>query len=239
MRELIRIENLTLARGGDPVVLGAELILRAGERLAIVGSNGAGKTTLLRALIGLERPVAGRVTLFGTPCTREAEFRAARPRIGFLFQDSDDQLFCPTVIEDVAFGPLNIGLSEAAAEARALETLAALGIESLAERVTHRLSGGEKRLVCLAGLLAMQPEVLLLDEPTNGVDAENGARLRAALAAFEGAMILVSHDDGFVAGLARRAMVLREGRLSAAEIHSHPHLHAHPHIHAMGGGHEA
>lgn len=237
MLDLIRTEDLTLARDGRTLLTGAALSLRRGERLAIVGSNGAGKTTLLRALIGLERPVAGKVTLFGQPCTREAAFRAARPRIGFLFQESDDQLFCPTVIEDVAFGPLNIGLGPAAAEARAQETLAALGLSALADRAVHRLSGGEKRLVCLAGLLAMRPEVLLLDEPTNGVDAENGARLRAALAGFAGAMILVSHDDGFVADLATRAMVLRGGRLDPAAIHSHPHLHAHAHIHAAGAGH--
>lgn len=234
MLDPIRIEDLTLTRDGCPVLEGAQLSLRRGERLAIVGANGAGKTTLLRALIGLEPARAGRVILFGQPCQRERDFRAARPRIGFLFQDSDDQLFCPTVIEDVAFGPLNIGLTEAAARLRALETLEMLGLGALAERAVHRLSGGEKRLVCLAGLLAMRPEVLLLDEPTNGVDAQNGARLRAALAGFDGSMILVSHDDGFVAGLASRAMVLRAGRLAPAEIHSHPHLHAHPHIHGAG-----
>lgn len=237
MLDLIRVEGLTLARDGRRLLEGGALTLRRGERLAVIGPNGAGKTTLLRALIGLERPVSGKITLFGVPCAREVEFRAARPRIGFLFQESDDQLFCPTVLEDVAFGPLNIGLSEAAAEARARETLAGLGLAALADRAVHRLSGGEKRLVCLAGLLAMRPAVLLLDEPTNGVDAENGARLRVALASFEGAMILVSHDDGFVAGLATRAMVLRAGRLGPAEIHSHPHLHAHPHIHGPGQGH--
>ncbi|MBZ4023111.1 cobalt ABC transporter ATP-binding protein [Rhodobacter sp. TJ_12] len=232
MIPLVTLTDLTLRRDGQVVMSGASLSLKLGERLAIVGPNGAGKTSLLRAIVGLERPAAGRVTLFGQECTREADFRVARRRIGFLFQDSDDQLFCPSVIEDVAFGPLNLGVGEDAARATALAVLEGLGLAHLAERFTHKLSGGEKRLVCLAGLLAMRPDVLLLDEPTNGIDAENGARLRAALAAFEGAMILVSHDDGFVSELASRAMVLRAGVLRPAEIHSHPHFHAHPHIHA-------
>jgi len=229
---LIRLTGATVIRDGTNVLAGVELDLAAGERLAIVGPNGAGKTTLLRSLIGLEPLAAGQVILFGAACTSERDFRKARPRIGFLFQDSDDQLFCPTVLEDVAFGPLNTGLGEGEAEAVARETLDNLGIGHLAGRVTHRLSGGEKRLVCLAGLLAMRPEVLLLDEPTNGVDAENGARLRAALAAFPGALVLVSHDENFIVELADRAMLLRDGRLSPAEIHRHPHTHSHAHIHA-------
>jgi len=233
MDELIRLTGLTVIRDGQTVLAGAELALQRGERLAVVGPNGAGKTTLLRSIVGLERPAAGGVILFGQPCRSEREFRRHRPRIGFLFQDSDDQLFCPTVVEDVAFGPLNTGCSDQEARARAAETLERLGIAHLAERITHRLSGGEKRLVCLAGLLAMRPEVLLLDEPTNGVDAANGERLRAALAAFDGAMILVSHDESFVAEIGTSGMLLRDGRLQPAEIHSHPHTHSHPHLHPV------
>lgn len=231
MIPLLTLSDVRVSRGETPVLDAVSLSLRRRDRLAIVGPNGAGKTTLLRTLVGLERPASGRVRLFGQDCATEADFRAARPRIGFLFQDSDDQLFCPTVLEDVAFGPLNTGCTFREAEARGRETLTALGIAHLADRVTHRLSGGEKRLVCLAGLLAMRPEVLLLDEPTNGVDAANGARLRAALAGFDGAMILVSHDEGFVAELATRALLIAGGRLTEAEIHTHPHLHAHPHLH--------
>lgn len=233
MIPLLSLVDVDLCRDDQPVLRAASLSLRRGERLAIVGPNGAGKTTLLRALVGLEPAQRGRVTLFGQTCRSEADFRQARRRIGFLFQDSDDQLFCPSVLEDVAFGPLNLGQTPAEAFAVAQEALESLGLAHLAPRFTHRLSGGEKRLVCLAGLLAMRPEVLLLDEPTNGVDAENGARLRAALRAFPGAMILVSHDDAFVAELASRAMTLREGVLAEAEIHSHPHFHAHPHIHPV------
>jgi len=226
---LIVLEDVGVARDGTAVLHGATLSLVAGERLAIVGPNGAGKTTLMRTIVGLEKPVSGTVRLFGAACHEERYFRQHRPRIGYLFQDSDDQLFCPTVIEDVAFGPLNTGCDEREAERRAAEALADLGIDHLAERVSHRLSGGEKRLVCLAGLLAMKPDVLLLDEPTNGVDNENGRRLRDALHAFPGAMLLVSHDAAFVADLATRAMMIDKGKLLPAEIHSH--THSHPHLH--------
>ena len=233
----IVLENVSVTRDGVSVLRDASLRLEPGERLAIVGPNGAGKTTLLRTIVGLEQPDAGSVVLFGARCDAEKHFRLARPRIGYLFQDSDDQLFSPTVIEDVAFGPLNTGWSETEARARAEESLAGLGIAHLAERFAHKLSGGEKRLVCLAGLFAMKPDVLLLDEPTNGVDAANGARLLAALEAYEGAMVLVSHDSGFVARLARRAMVLKDGALEDAEIHVHPHTHTHAHVHVHAEGH--
>jgi len=236
MSDPISLSEVTVERDGAAVLHDISFALGASERLAIVGPNGAGKTTLLRTIAGLERAKAGRVTLFGKDCGSEADFRVTRPRIGFLFQDSDDQLFCPTVAEDVAFGPLNTGCTSEEAFARASEVLGTLGIGHLGDRIIHKLSGGEKRLVCLAGLLAMRPDVLLLDEPTNGVDTENGARLRHQLRAFGGAMILVSHDDGFVADLANRALVLEDGRLRAAEIHEHPHMHSHAHVHALPEG---
>ncbi|WP_206078409.1 energy-coupling factor ABC transporter ATP-binding protein [Poseidonocella sp. HB161398] len=228
---IAELDGVELARDGRRVLDRVTLALEAGDRLAIVGPNGAGKTTLLRTLAGLERPERGRVALFGQDCRSEAEFRKARRRMGFLFQDSDDQLFCPTVIEDVAFGPLNLGQGEAEARATAAATLERLGLGHLAERITHKLSGGEKRLVCLAGLLAMSPDLLLLDEPTNGVDAANGARLMEVLAGFGGAMILVSHDEAFVTRIATRGMLLSDGQLEAAEIHVHAHVHTHPHLH--------
>ena len=229
MTPVVALDDVTVARDGMPVLRGVTMDLAAGERLAIVGPNGAGKTTLLRVIVGLERAAAGAVRLFGAACRDERDFRPFRPRIGFLFQDSDDQLFCPTVIEDVAFGPLNTGLGRDAAMAAAGEALAGLGIGHLADRVAHRLSGGEKRLVCLAGLLAMRPEVLLLDEPTNGVDGRSLDRLRAVLDDFPGAVVLVSHDSAFVADHAGRAVYLEHGLLADAEIHTHAHSHAHVH----------
>lgn len=235
---LIEIHDIVVHRGAGPVLDGVSLRLLAGERLAIAGTNGVGKSTLLRAVIGLERPQSGTVRLFDRATASEAEFRAARARIGFLFQDSDDQLFCPTVLEDVAFGPMNQGLDSRQAMAKARDTLERLGLGLLAERVCYRLSGGEKRLVCLAGLLAMEPDVLLLDEPTNGLDAANAARLTSILRSLESAMIIVSHDLDFLAELATRAAILRDGKLLKATVHRHPHAHDHVHIHATSDGHK-
>jgi len=186
MITLLECDDVSVSRDGRPVLREASFRLHPGERLAILGPNGAGKTTLLRTLMGLEKAESGTVRLFGAACREERDYREVRPFIGYLFQDSDDQLFCPTVIEDVAFGPLNLGCTNEEALRRAGQVLDDLGIGALAERVTHRLSGGEKRLVCLAGLLAMEPRVLILDEPTNGVDEENGRVLRPCCAAFRG-----------------------------------------------------
>lgn len=178
-------------------------------------------------------PSAGTITAFGALRQREADFPDVRARAGLLFQDPDDQLFCPTVIEDVAFGPLNLGKSRREALQIAEAALAALGLEGFGGRITHKLSGGEKRLITLAAVLAMQPDALLLDEPTNGLDAAADQRLVEHLLSLPQAMLLVSHDDRLIARLANRAVVLQGGRLHAACLHSHPHIHEHPHVHSI------
>lgn len=234
MTALLRLAGVTVTRGGRPVLRGLDLDLHAGERLALVGANGAGKTTLLRTLIGLEKAEAGDIIAFGRSCRRESDFRPVRARAGFLFQDADDQLFCPTVLDDVAFGPLNLGLSLEDATARAQAVLAQLHLSALAARVTHRLSGGEKRLVALAGVLAMSPDVLLLDEPTNALDDVHYRRLLDILANLPQAMIIVSHDRWFLNRLSSRVVALQDGRLRPARFHSHPHTHDHLHLHVEG-----
>jgi len=203
------------AHDGRSVLRGVDCRLHAGDRLALLGANGAGKTTLLHLLVGLIRPDAGEVVAFGRPCRHEADFVPMRARVGLLFQHSDDQLFCPTVLDDVAFGPLNLGRPPSEARAVAEATLAALGLDGFAGRVTYRLSSGEKRLVALATVLAMEPEVLLLDEPTNGLDEATEARLITHLAGLEQAMVIVSHDRRFLGQLVNRAAVLRDGVLTA------------------------
>lgn len=220
MTALIQLEAIRVRRDERLVLNDVNFSLQQGQRLAIVGANGAGKTTLLRTLVGLEKIEQGRIYLFNKQCQREADFRLPRQRIGFLFQESDDQLFCPTVIEDVAFGPRNMGLSEQEARQRAEQTLKQLGVWHLAERFSHRLSGGEKRLVCLAGLMAMHPDVLLLDEPTNGVDAENLQRLTAALKHYLGAIVLVSHDALFIKEVSQQSLLLDSGQLKAISANS-------------------
>lgn len=232
MTQIIALQEVCIARNGVRVLDRLSLALHAGERLAIAGANGAGKSTLLRTIVGLEKAMEGKVSIFGKARQSEKDFKEVRTRIGLLFQDADDQLFCPTVIEDVAFGPLNTGLSRKDAFDKARATLGRMQLDHLADRVTYRLSGGEKRLVCLAGLLAMEPQVLLLDEPTSGLDDANYARLMEILAALPAAMILVSHDAAFLGRLATRAACLKSGQLSQARVHRHPHVHDHVHIHA-------
>jgi len=199
-----------------PVLQGCSLALEPGERVGLSGPNGSGKTTLLHLVVGLLRPSAGRVVAFGRPRTAEADFHEVRRRAGLLFQDPDDQLFCPTVLADVAFGPMNLGHPREEARRIAHDALGRLGLEHLASRVTHRLSGGEKRLVALAGVLAMEPEVLLLDEPCAALDDEASDRLAELLGALPQAMLLVSHNGRFLDRLAHRRLRLAGGRLQEA-----------------------
>lgn len=230
---LLALAGVRFGYPGRPVLRGAELALHAGERVALIGANGSGKSSLLHLLVGLHRPAAGQVRAFGRDRSREADFREVRRRVGLVFQDADDQLFCPTVIEDVAFGPLNLGQTPAQARQSAEQSLARLGLEGLAGRLTHKLSGGEKRLVSLAAVLAMGPEVLLLDEPTTGLDEATEQRLVDHLAGLGQAMLFVSHDRRLVGRLATRALLLEDGRLREAAVHVHPHTHAHVHIHPI------
>ena len=228
---LIRLQGIGFGYPGRTVLGGVDFSLGEGERVALLGGNGVGKSTLLQLMVGLLRPSGGRIHAFGRERVAESDFREVRALAGLVFQDPDDQLFCPTVLEDVAFGPLNLGLDQAAAVERALQTLAALGLESLAGRITHKLSGGEKRLVSLATVLAMRPRVLLLDEPGNGLDAPALQRLLGHLESLPQAMVLVSHDPRLIARLANRAVLLQDGRLHEAVLHSHPHAHEHVHLH--------
>ncbi len=198
---------------GQPVLAGVHFTLHAGDRVALTGTNGAGKTTLFYLMVGLLKAQAGRVEAFGRRRIHEKDFVDVRPRAGLLFQDPDDQLFCPTVIEDVAFGPLNLGKSMAETRIIVRHTLARLGLEGFENRITHQLSGGQRRLVALAPGLAMNPEVLLLDEPANALDAGTRERLITILDGLPQAMIVISHDEDFLTRIARRRVCLAQGRL--------------------------
>jgi len=162
-----------------------------------------------------------------------------RRRIGLLFQDADDQLFSPTVLEDVAFGPLNLGKSKQEAVDIARQTLDFLGLKGFEERITFKLSGGEKRLVSLATVLAMEPEILLLDEPINGLDIETKAKLTEILSGLNLSYLLVSHDFDFLAETVEAIYTMQNGKiLLDRELHIHEHVHAHelgtyPHQHDM------
>jgi cobalt/nickel transport system ATP-binding protein len=211
---LIVFHHVDFAYGPDrPVLEDCNFRLNAGERVAIVGPNGSGKTTLLHLIVGLLRPTQGEIEIFGKPRRKEADFHEVRRRVGLLFQDADDQLFCPTVLEDVAFGPLNLGHDRTTVRQLATETLEKLGLTGYEHRITYKLSGGEKRLVALAAVLSMQPKVLLLDEPTAGLDDTSRGRLLEILQSLPQSMIVVSHDREFREAIAKRSLLLHERRL--------------------------
>ncbi|UCF30977.1 MAG: ABC transporter ATP-binding protein [bacterium] len=212
---MIRLEDIGFAYPNSTRVLeGLDLLCDEGTRIGIVGANGSGKTTLLHIIMGLLRPTSGTVTLFGRQPSSEADFREARRRMGFVFQDADDQLFCPTVAEDVAFGPRNLGRSAKQAHEMVSRTLDMLGIEHLEKRVTYQLSGGEKRLVALATALAMEPEVLILDEPTAGLSEETSEQLLGILSRHISTSIIVSHDRSFLQRASDEVLLLEKGVLT-------------------------
>jgi len=233
---LITLQDIGFGYPNHPVLSGVNFHLHPGERVALLGENGAGKTTLLQLMVGLHKPTSGQVIAFGRKRHSEQDFHEVRTRAGLLFQDADDQLFCPTVLEDVIFGPRNLGMTAAEAEAIAKQVLASLGLSQYADRITHKLSGGEKRMISLATVLAMQPQVLLMDEPTNGLDEKAEQRLLEHLESLPQAMVFVSHDRRLVERLATRAVMIRDGTLSEGVMHSHPHVHTHSHLHIHATG---
>jgi cobalt/nickel transport system ATP-binding protein len=237
-KPIIQLENISFAfPGRRPVLNKLNLSLANCDRAGLIAPNGSGKTTLFHLIMGLIKPTAGTIRIFGKKVEREKDFREVRQRIGLLFQDSDDQLFSPTVIEDVAFGPLNLGKNKKEAVAIAEETLRALGLENMRDRVTFKLSGGEKRLVALATVLAMKPDALLLDEPVTGLDHNTQIRIEHILQQLDISYIMISHNMDFLARLTTQIFSLKDGKITVddmAALHPHFHLHAHgihPHEH--------
>ena len=227
---LFALEHLAFAySGGRQVFEDMSFALRPDHKIGLYGPNGSGKTTFFRLVMGLAKPQAGRVVFHGRPMESEKDFRELRCKIGLVLQHAEDQLFCPTVLEDVAFGPLNLGLSEDEARSRAVATLERLGLGGFEYRLTHRLSGGEKKLVSLATVLAMEPEALLLDEPTNGLDPEARTRIVGVLKTLPTARIIISHDWDFLAETSSEYLTVVDGRLTdAAPSRAHAHVHVHP-----------
>lgn len=239
---IIHLEAVSFAYPGRARILDAlDLSLYQGDRMGLMGPNGSGKTTLFQVIMGLLKPTAGTVRIFGRSMNEEKDFQGIRQRIGLLFQDADDQLFSPTVLEDVAFGPLNQGKSQKEAKTIARRTLAALGLDGFEDRITYKLSGGEKRLVSLATVLAMEPEALLLDEPTTGLDEATEKRLVEILKGLDLSYILVSHNIDFLMKTTDFISYMSRGRISFDEEsipHTHVHVHRHGryvHKHGQGG----
>ena len=228
---IIHLEDITFGYPGhDPVLEKLNLTFCRGNQIGLMGPNGSGKTTLFHIIMGLLKPSAGKIEIFNTPIETENDFRKIREKIGLLFQDADDQLFSPTVLEDVAFGPLNLGKTKNDAMDIARNTLDFLGLDGFEERITYKLSGGEKRLVSLATVLAMEPEVLLLDEPTSGLDKKTRSTLKRVLMDLDLSYILISHDIDFLHEITDTIYLLENRKiLLDQEVHVHQHVHAHPH----------
>lgn len=211
---MIHLRNITFGYAPErPVLKGVDFQLDRGEKVGLIGPNGAGKTTLFHLIVGLLRPSKGEIEVFGKVRREEPDFWEVRERVGLLFQDADDQLFCPTVAEDVAFGPLNLGKSHEETAEIVRATLEMLGLEGFENRVTHHLSGGEKRLVSLATVLAMSPDVLLLDEPTSGLHEDTTERLVAILSDQVPAYMIISHDRDFLEQTSQKIYRLADAQI--------------------------
>jgi cobalt/nickel transport system ATP-binding protein len=203
--------------GGEFTLSDVSFSIPVGERVGLIGPSGAGKSTLLMHLNGLlpERtPESSRLEILGLPVVTP-HLREIRRLVGFVFQDPDDQLFCPTVREDVAFGPLNLGCSQADALQRMRESLAAVGLSDCEHRSTVQLSQGERKRICLAGVLACQPEILALDEPFSNLDPRNRRGLVEILNRFGKTQIIATHDLDVVAELCDRVLILDDGLIRA------------------------
>lgn len=199
--------------GGPKVLDRVSFDLEGGSKVALTGHNGSGKTTMLHIIMGLLKPDSGEVLFEGRRMESDNDFKLLRRSVGLLFQQADDQLFCPTVLEDVAFGPLNLGKSPQEAVEISRATLKSLGLEGYEDRVSYRLSGGEKKLVSLATVLAMNPRALVLDEPTNDLDPSMRDRLADILVSLDVAMLVVSHDRSFLKKVADVEYVCRDAKV--------------------------
>lgn len=209
---VIEVENLVYAyTNQNPILERVSFTLNAGERVALIGATGSGKSTLLENLMGLKQPHGGKILINGIPLEPKT-LPQLRRKIGFGFQDANDQLFMPTILEDITFGPRNYGIPPALAIDRARELLANFGLEAYAHRSCHELSGGQRRLAAIAAILALEPQILILDEPTNGLDPAWRRHLAQVLLNLPvQVMLIASHELHWLGKVTQRALVLSGG----------------------------
>lgn len=199
---------------GTVALNGVDLVVEQGERVAVLGPNGAGKTTLMLHLNGLLAPDSGSVAIGGVR-VGEKSLLEVRRRVGVVFQDPDDQLFMPTVRDDVGFGPANMGLDPDEVAARVAAALEAVGMQDVAERPPHHLSLGQRRRVAIATVLSMDPDVLVLDEPSSNLDPASRRELAEVLLSLQRTTVMVTHDLAYALQLCPRSVILSEGRVVA------------------------
>lgn len=199
---------------GKNAIKGISFRINHGESVGIVGANGAGKSTLLNMLLGIVLPSKGNINIGGIEVKKKT-LSLIRQRVGLVFQEADDQLFMPTVYDDVAFGPRNYKLEESEVEGRVIKALETVGIPHLKDRPPYKLSGGEKRIAAIAAVLSMEPDILIMDEPTSALDPKSRRRLINLLKEFTHTKIIASHDMDMIWDTCERTIVISEGAIIA------------------------
>lgn len=210
---MIKFENVSFSYGEHTVLDNVSFEINEGEQVGLIGANGAGKSTIMKAALGLIS-CGGEIKIDSMPMERE-NLPAIRKALGYVLQDSDNQMFMPTVLEDMIFGPINYGMSREEAEKAAEETLAQLGLEYLKNRHNHKMSGGEKRMAAIATILAMKPKAMLMDEPSTALDPQNRRTLIRTLNALPITKIIASHDLDLILDTCDRVLLLSDGRIAA------------------------
>ncbi len=213
--EILKIEDLRFSyEKGEEVLSGVNLCAHDGESIGVIGANGIGKSTLMKLLVGLRLDYTGTLEVAGHAVNKK-NLSHIREHIGYVFQDSDSQLFLSTVEEDVAFGPQNYGLSEEEVEKRVNDALIKVHMSELRNRHNYSLSGGEKKLAAIATILAMEPDIIIMDEPSIALDPRNRRNLIKILNEIKALKIVTSHDLDFVLDTCERVVLLDEGRIIA------------------------
>ena len=212
---MLKVERVSFSyEKGKPVLEDLSFQIAAGERVGLIGANGAGKSTLMKLFLGLLPCQEGEIYVGGDPVTKE-NLAKVRRTLGFVLQDSDNQMFMPTVYEDMMFAPLNYGLGREDAEKRVDAVLERLGLTELKHRYNHKISQGEKRMAAIATILAMDPAVLLMDEPTTALDPCNRRKVIRTIGALPQTMLIASHDLDMILDTCGRVILLSQGRVAA------------------------
>ena len=210
---MIEFQNVSFSYGEAPVVENLTFSIKKGETVGLIGANGAGKSTIMKLMLGLITG-SGEIKVDGLPVCRE-NLAEVRRKIGFVLQDSDNQMFMPTVYEDMIFGPRNYGLSKEETEKRVDAVLAQLGLQNLKHRHNHKISGGEKRMAAIATILAMEPEMILMDEPSTALDPVNRRTVINTINRLPQTKLIASHDLDMILDTCQRVILLSHGTIVA------------------------
>ena len=210
---MIAFQNVSFSYGEAPVVENLSFTIKKGETVGLIGANGAGKSTIMKLILGLLTG-SGKILVDGLPVNKE-NVSEIRRKIGFVLQDSDNQMFMPTVYEDMIFGPRNYGLSKEETERKVDAVLEQLGLQALKHRHNHKISGGEKRMAAIATILAMEPEAILMDEPSTALDPVNRRTVINTIRALPQTKLIASHDLDMILDTCQRVILLSHGNIVA------------------------